>query len=81
MLLERCGLKGLQIGGARISPVHANFIENTGDALSADVIGLMAEARRRARDQFGIALEHEVQFLGPIDLPDGDQVLPHSLKP
>jgi UDP-N-acetylenolpyruvoylglucosamine reductase len=69
MLLERCGLKGLQIGGARISPVHANFIENTGDALSADVIGLMAEARRRAREQFGIALEHEVQLLGAIALP------------
>jgi UDP-N-acetylmuramate dehydrogenase len=70
MLLERCGLKGLQIGGARISPVHANFIENTGDALSADVIGLMAEARRRAREQFDIVLEHEVQLLGPIALPD-----------
>jgi UDP-N-acetylmuramate dehydrogenase len=82
-LLERCGLKGLQIGGARISPVHANFIENTGDALSADVIALMAEARRRAREQFGIALEHEVQLLGAIALPptDSDQVLPHSLKP
>jgi UDP-N-acetylenolpyruvoylglucosamine reductase len=70
MLLERCDLKGFQIGGARISPVHANFIENTGDASSADVIALMAEARRRARERFGITLEHEVQLLGSIELPD-----------
>jgi UDP-N-acetylmuramate dehydrogenase len=70
MLLERCDLKGFQIGGARISPVHANFIENTGDARSADVIALMAEARRRAQERFGITLEHEVQLLGRIELPD-----------
>ncbi len=69
MLLERCGLKGLAIGGARISPVHANFIENTGDASSADVIALMVECRRRARDQFSVVLEHEVQLLGAIELP------------
>ncbi len=70
MLLERCDLKGFQIGGARISPVHANFIENTGDARSADVIALMAEARRRAPERFGITLEHEVQLLGRIEPPD-----------
>ncbi len=70
MLLERCGLKGHAVGGARISPVHANFIENTGGARSADVIALMAEARRRAREQFGVELEHEVQMVGPIALPE-----------
>jgi UDP-N-acetylenolpyruvoylglucosamine reductase len=69
MLLERCGLKGLQIGGARISPVHANFIENHDGARSADVIALMQEARRRARAR-GVELEHEVQMLGPIGLVD-----------
>jgi UDP-N-acetylmuramate dehydrogenase len=68
-MLERCGLKGYQIGGARISPVHANFIENTGDATSADVVALMAEARRRALDEFGVTLEHEVQMLGDLALP------------
>jgi UDP-N-acetylmuramate dehydrogenase len=69
-LLERCGLKGYRIGGARISPVHANFIENVdGRASSADVIALMAEARRRARQE-GVELEHEVQMLGPIALPE-----------
>jgi UDP-N-acetylenolpyruvoylglucosamine reductase len=68
-LLEECGLKGFTSGGARISPVHANFIENVGGARSADVVALMVEARRRARDRFGIELEHEVQMLGPIGLP------------
>jgi len=67
-ILEECGLKGFAAGGARISPVHANFIENTGDARSADVIALMQEARRRARERFGVELEHEVQMLGPIGL-------------
>jgi UDP-N-acetylenolpyruvoylglucosamine reductase len=70
-LLESLGLKGHRIGGARISPVHANFIENVDAASSADVIALMAEARRRAREQAGVTLEHEVQMLGPIRLPDG----------
>ena len=65
-LLDECGLKGFARGGARISPVHANFIENTGGATSADVLELMREARRRARDRFGIDLEHEVQMLGPV---------------
>jgi UDP-N-acetylenolpyruvoylglucosamine reductase len=67
-MLEACGLKGFAVGGARISPVHANFIENTGGARSADVLELMREARRRAREQFGVELEHEVQMLGPIAL-------------
>ena len=70
-LLEACGLKGFAIGGARISPVHANFIENDGSATSADVVALMAEARRRAREQFGVELEHEVELLGDISIPEG----------
>jgi UDP-N-acetylmuramate dehydrogenase len=68
-MIEECGLKGHRIGGALISPRHANFIENAGGATSADCIGLMAEARRRVREQFGVELEHEVQFLGPLRLP------------
>ena len=66
-LLEECGLKGYAVGGARISPVHANFIENHDGARSADVIALMREARRRAHER-GVELEHEVQMLGPIAL-------------
>ncbi len=65
-MLEACGLKGHAIGGAMISPMHANFIENAGGATTADALALMAEARRRAREQFGVELEHEVQLLGPI---------------
>jgi UDP-N-acetylmuramate dehydrogenase len=67
-LIQDCGLKGHQIGGALISPRHANFIENAGDATSADCIALMDEARRRVHEQFGIVLQHEVQFLGPLAL-------------
>ena len=68
-LLEACGLKGHRIGGAQISPRHANFIENADGARAADAVALMAEARRRAREQFGVELEHEVVFLGPVELP------------
>jgi UDP-N-acetylenolpyruvoylglucosamine reductase len=68
-LIEECGLKELRIGGALISPRHANFIENAGDATSADCIALMVEARRRVHERFGVELEHEVQFLGSLELP------------
>jgi UDP-N-acetylmuramate dehydrogenase len=68
-MLEACGLKGHRIGGAQISPRHANFIENAGGASSADAIALMVEARRRANEQFGVELRHEVVFLGPLELP------------
>jgi UDP-N-acetylmuramate dehydrogenase len=67
-MLEACGLKGHRIGGAQISPRHANFIENAGDARSADAVALMAEARRRAWEQYGVELEHEVVFLGELEL-------------
>ncbi len=65
-MLELCGLKGHAIGGAVVSPRHANFIENAGGATSADCFALMREARRRAHEQFGVELEHEVVFLGSI---------------
>jgi UDP-N-acetylmuramate dehydrogenase len=68
-MIEECGLKGHRIGGAIVSPRHANFIENTDSATTADCIAVMAEARHRVREQFGVALEHEVQFLGLLELP------------
>jgi UDP-N-acetylmuramate dehydrogenase len=68
-MLEACGLKGYRIGCAQISPRHANFIENAGGARTADAIALMVEARRRAREQYGVELRHEVEFLGPLELP------------
>ena len=72
--LEACGLRGHRIGGAEISPRHANFIENADGARSADAIALMAEARRRARDQFGVVLEHEVQLVGDLELPPAGEL-------
>jgi UDP-N-acetylmuramate dehydrogenase len=69
-MLEACGLKGHRIGGAQISPKHANFIENAGEATSADALALMAEACRRAREKFGVELHHEVKLLGRIAFPD-----------
>jgi UDP-N-acetylenolpyruvoylglucosamine reductase len=68
-MLEACGLKGRRIGGAQISPRHANFIENADGARSSDAIALMAEAQHRAHEQYGVELEHEVEFLGPLELP------------
>jgi UDP-N-acetylenolpyruvoylglucosamine reductase len=68
-MLEACGLKGHKIGGAQISPRHANFIENADGARSADAIALMTEARQRAWEQFGVELQHEVEFLGAVELP------------
>jgi UDP-N-acetylmuramate dehydrogenase len=68
-MLEACGLKGHRIGGAVISPKHANFIENADGARAEDAIALMAEARRRAWEQFGVELAHEVELLGALELP------------
>jgi UDP-N-acetylenolpyruvoylglucosamine reductase len=68
-MLEACGLKGHRIGGAQVSPKHANFIENVGGARTADALALMVEARRRAYEQFGVELVHEVELLGPIEVP------------
>jgi len=68
-MLEACGLKGHRIGGAQISPRHANFIENADGARTEDAIALMAEARRRALEQYGVELVHEVEFLGELELP------------
>jgi UDP-N-acetylenolpyruvoylglucosamine reductase len=68
-MLEACGLRGHRIGGAQISPRHANFIENADGARAADALALMIEARRRALEQFGIVLEHEVVLLGRLEFP------------
>ena len=67
--IEQCGLKGFRRGGAVISERHANFIENAGEATSADALALMAEARSRVKERFDLELEHEVRFLGPLALP------------
>jgi UDP-N-acetylmuramate dehydrogenase len=70
-LLEAAGCRGLRHGGARFSEKHANFVENDRDATTADVLGLMAEGRRRVHEKFGVVLEPEVQVLGEVAWPDG----------
>jgi UDP-N-acetylenolpyruvoylglucosamine reductase len=73
-MIEACGLKGHRVGGAVISPRHANFIENAGGATARDAVGLMAEARRRALEQFGVVLEREVELLGDVELPPAGEL-------
>jgi UDP-N-acetylmuramate dehydrogenase len=68
-LLEAAGCQGLAVGGARLSPKHANFVENTGEATTADVLAVMAAGRRRVYEAFGIELEPEVQILGEVEWP------------
>jgi UDP-N-acetylenolpyruvoylglucosamine reductase len=68
-MLDACGLRGYRVGGAQISPRHANFIENVEGASAADAIALIAEARRRALETFGVVLETEVELLGDLVLP------------
>jgi UDP-N-acetylenolpyruvoylglucosamine reductase len=68
-LLDASGCRGMRIGGAGFSEKHANFVENYGEASTADVIAVMAEGRRRVTERFGVALEPEVQELGPVGIP------------
>jgi UDP-N-acetylmuramate dehydrogenase len=68
-LLEAAGCRALEVGGARFSPKHANFVENASEATTADVLALMAAGRRRVHEQFGIELEPEVQVLGEPEWP------------
>jgi len=63
-LLEECGLKGRRVGGAEISPVHANVIVNLGGATAADVGALMDEMKKAAKEKFGIDLVPEIRVLG-----------------
>jgi UDP-N-acetylenolpyruvoylglucosamine reductase len=69
LLLAEAGCAGFAFGGARFAPKHANFIENTGTALTADVLAVMAEGRRRVLERFGVELEPEVQTLGDVRFP------------
>jgi UDP-N-acetylenolpyruvoylglucosamine reductase len=70
-LLDAAGCRGLREGGARFAEKHANFVENTGEATTADVLELMAAGRRRVHERFGIELEPEVQVLGEVAWPSG----------
>jgi UDP-N-acetylenolpyruvoylglucosamine reductase len=69
LLLSEAGCNGLAVGAARFAPKHANFIENTGTASTADVIAVMAAGRARVLERFGVELEPEVQTLGDVRFP------------
>jgi UDP-N-acetylenolpyruvoylglucosamine reductase len=69
LLLAEAGCNGFAVGGARFALKHANFIENTGAATTADVLAVMAEGRRRVLERFGVELEPEVQTLGDVRFP------------
>jgi UDP-N-acetylmuramate dehydrogenase len=61
-LIESCGLKGTQVGGASVSPKHANFIVNSDHATAADVVKLMNLVRRAVKKMSGITLEKEIKI-------------------
>jgi UDP-N-acetylenolpyruvoylglucosamine reductase len=69
LLLADAGCNGFAVGGARFAPKHANFIENTGGATTADVLAVMAAGRGRVLERFGVELDPEVQMLGEVHVP------------
>ncbi|HEY2536651.1 MAG TPA: UDP-N-acetylmuramate dehydrogenase [Solirubrobacteraceae bacterium] len=81
LLLAEAGCNGLTVGAARLAPKHANFVENTGAATTADVLAVMAEGRARVLERFGVALEPEVQTLGDVRFPWLNKQGPGCLGP
>ena len=65
-LIEAAGLKGYRIGGAEVSPKHANFIINTGDATATDIEELIEHVRQTVIEQHGVELQHEVRIVGEV---------------
>jgi UDP-N-acetylmuramate dehydrogenase len=63
-LIEDCGLKGRRVGGAEVSPKHANWIVNVGEARAADVLALVEIVRATVRERHGLTLEMEVKVIG-----------------
>ena len=65
-LIETCGLKGYSIGGARVSPMHANFIENYDNATAEDVLALIKHIEKVIKQETGIQLEREIRTISPL---------------
>ena len=63
-MIEECGLKGFSVGGAEVSPVHANFIVNKGTATASDVAAVIRHVHEKVREAYGVELQPEVKFLG-----------------
>jgi UDP-N-acetylmuramate dehydrogenase len=66
-LVDRAGLKGLALGGARVSPTHGNFIVNDGPATARDIRQLVSRCRDAVRARFGVELREEIVYLGDFD--------------
>jgi UDP-N-acetylmuramate dehydrogenase len=66
-LVDRAGMKGAVLGGARVSPTHGNFIVNEGNATAADIKGLIEQCRTAVRDRFGVELRDEIVYLGEFE--------------
>ncbi|HID55118.1 TPA: UDP-N-acetylenolpyruvoylglucosamine reductase, partial [Candidatus Poribacteria bacterium] len=62
-LIEGCGLKGLRIGGAMVSMVHANFIINLGTATASDIIELIRRVKNEVSERSGIELQLEIEYV------------------
>jgi UDP-N-acetylmuramate dehydrogenase len=71
-LIEQCGLKGRRVGGAEVSPVHANWLVNTGGATAADLLALIEIVRAAVVERFGVRLELEVKVVGEDEDKDKD---------
>jgi UDP-N-acetylmuramate dehydrogenase len=63
-LVDRAGLKGIAVGGARVSPTHGNFIVNDGGATARDIRQLIDRCRAAVRERFGVELREEIVCLG-----------------
>ncbi len=73
-LVEAAGLKGVRMGGAQVSPMHANYFVNAGDATAADVRALIERAQREVETRFDVQLEPEVKLIGSL----GEYLNPES---
>jgi UDP-N-acetylmuramate dehydrogenase len=67
-LVDRAGLKGVALGGARVSPTHANFIITGGSATAGDIRALVERCRAAVKDQFGVTLRNEIICLGDFEV-------------
>jgi UDP-N-acetylmuramate dehydrogenase len=67
-LVDRAGLKGAAVGGARVSPTHGNFIVNDGTATARDIRTLIARCQDAVRERYGVVLREEIVYLGEFDV-------------
>jgi UDP-N-acetylmuramate dehydrogenase len=67
-LVDRAGMKGAVLGGARVSPTHGNFIVNEGNATAAEIKRLIEQCRTAVRERFGVELREEIVYLGEFEL-------------